>query len=200
MSSAKSVAKELVRLSMSGPVPDPLTYYRLQCLVYYAQAWSLVLRGSELFPEEMEGLVSGPIVLDIQSAQNAHQAWPFVRPESFDQEPNLDEEDEALFLRHLWAAYADLSPSGLFAAVQGEPPFLKAKKEQEMGGKGLIRMNDLDESFRRRPSLPGPLVEYARLRQERERQADLAILSSPPLDVEAIWKGCQSVTPSAGKR
>jgi len=32
MSSARSVAKELIRLSMSGPVPDPLTYLRLQSL------------------------------------------------------------------------------------------------------------------------------------------------------------------------
>src|SRR5947209_1693336 len=117
MSSVKSVAKELVRLSMSGRVSDPLTYYRLQSIIYYAQAWSLVLRNSELFPEEMECLVDGPAALDIFDARDASTAWQLVRPESFAQEPNLDEEDEAVFLRHLWAAYGYLSPSGLWACI-----------------------------------------------------------------------------------
>ena len=49
-----SVAKELVRLSFAGDEKDPLTNLRLQKLLYYAQAWSLVLRESELFPEEIE--------------------------------------------------------------------------------------------------------------------------------------------------
>jgi uncharacterized phage-associated protein len=200
MSSAKSVARELVRLSMNEPVPDPLTYYRLQSLVYYAQAWSLVLRDSELFPEEIECLVDGAVVLDLFDARDAPQAWELFRPASFDLEPCLDEEDEAIFLRHLWAAYGFLSPSGLFASMQGEAPFLKSKKEQELGGKGLIGMNDLAESFRRRPGVPAPLEAYRRQRKEREKEADLAILGGPPLDVEAIWKGCRSVTPSASKR
>jgi hypothetical protein len=69
-----------------------------------------------------------------------------------------------------------------------------------MGGQGLLDMNDLAESFRRRPAVPAPLGSYWRLRKEREKQADLAILSSPALDVRAIWEGCRSVTPSAGKR
>jgi hypothetical protein len=104
-----------------------------------------------------------------------------------------------LFLRSLWEAYGSLFPSGLLASIQGEAPFLEAKKEQEIGGKGLIGINELDESFRRRPALPVPLGEYRRLREERERQAELAIRSSPPLDVEAIWKDCRSRTPSASK-
>src|SRR5690242_6602177 len=98
MSSAKSVAKELVRLSMSGSVPDPLTDYRLQCLLYYAQAWSLVLRGSELFPDEMVCLGNSPVVLGVFDTRDAGQTWQIVRPESFCQEPNLDAEDEAVFL------------------------------------------------------------------------------------------------------
>jgi uncharacterized phage-associated protein len=199
MSSAKSVAKELVRFSMSGPMPDPLTYYRLQSLVYYAQAWSLVLRDSELFPDEMNCSQEGPVVPAILHAREGPD-WQVVRPTSFDQEPNLDEEDEALFLRYLWAAYGSLSPSGLFTSIQEEAPFLKAKKEREMGGEGLIGMNDLGESFSRRHDLPAALADYRRLRKEREKEAELAILSSPPLDVVEIWKACRSFTPSASKR
>src|SRR5437660_1778070 len=104
MSSAKSVAKELIRLSMCGQVPDPLTYYRLQSLIYYAQAWSLVLRGSELFPDELKCLGDGPVVLDLFDTQDAGSASLLVNPALFDQEPCLDAEDEALFLRYLWEA------------------------------------------------------------------------------------------------
>jgi uncharacterized phage-associated protein len=200
MSSAKSVVKELIRLSLGGPVPDPLTHYRLQCLVYYAQAWSLVLRDSELFPEEIKRLADGPVVPGLFDPQDAGQTCQLVKPAIFDNEPNLDDEDEALFLRYLWAAYAYLSPSGHFASIQVEAPFLQARKELENGGNGLIDTNGLAESFRRRPGWPAPLDEYFRLRKQREQEAGLAIETSPPLDIEAIWKGCRSLTPSANKQ
>jgi len=200
MSSAKSVAKVLVRLSLSGPLPDLLTSFRLHGLVYYAQAWSLALRDSELFPDNIEALDEGPVVPAILPARDEGPALLIISPGSFHEEPDLDDEDEALFLNHLWAAYGHLSPSGLYASIQKEPPFLKAKREREMRGIGLIGTTDLRESFSRRPDIPPALVEYRRLRQEREKEAELAIRSSPPLDVGAIWKSCRSVTPSAGKR
>src|SRR5262245_23157298 len=120
MSSARSAARELVRISASGPLPDPLTYYRLQCLLYFAQAWSLVLRDSELFPDDIKALDEGPSVPAILDEQAAGPAWSVVEQHAFEREPGLDDEDEGLFLRHLWLAYAHLSASGLFASIQGE--------------------------------------------------------------------------------
>jgi uncharacterized phage-associated protein len=200
MSSAKSIVKELVRLSMSGPVPDPLTYHRLQTLLYYAQAWSLVLRDSELFPDEIECLEEGPAVAAVVGTRGDGPDCQVVRPTAFDPEPNLDDEDEALFLRYLWAAYGFLSPTGLWASIQNEAPFLKAKQARDIGGEVLIGMNELAESFRGQTGMPAPLDVYGRLRREREKEAEVAIQNSPPLDVEAIWKGSRSVTPSACKR
>jgi uncharacterized phage-associated protein len=168
-------------------------------LLYYAQAWSLVSRNSELFPEEIECSADGPVVPEIRDDPAAVTACQVVRREFFDQEPGLDDEDEATFLLHLWEAYGYLSPSGLFASIQAEPPFLKAQQERERSGKGLLPMNELEESFRRRDSMPAPLAAYRRLREEREKQAELAILNSPPLDRSAIWKDCRSRTPSASK-
>jgi uncharacterized phage-associated protein len=199
MSSAKSVAKELVRLSLTGALPDPLSAYRVQGLIYYAQAWSLVLRDSELFPDDIQAAQEGPVVAALLAAEEG-PAWQPLGPESFAEAPGLDDEDEALFLRHLWAAYGYLSPSGLYASMQGEPPFLAAKRERQMRGTGVTAMNELRESFSQRADMPAALATYRRLRHEREKEAERAILNSPPLDVEAIWKGCRSVTPSAGKR
>jgi uncharacterized phage-associated protein len=200
VSSAKAVAKDLVRLSMRGPVPDPLTWFRLQSLLYYAQAWSLVLRNSELFPEEIECLPEGPVVPEIPDDPATVTGCRVVRAAAFDQEPALDDEDEAAFLLHLWAAYGGLSPSGLYSSIHSEAPFLKAEQEHERGGKGLLLMNELEEAFRRRYGMPAPLAAYQRMRIDREKQAELAILSSPPLDMAAIWKDCRSRTPSASKQ
>jgi uncharacterized phage-associated protein len=200
MSSVRAVAKEFVRLSMRGPVPDPLTWFRLQSLLYYAQGWSLVSRNSELFPEEIECLPEGPTVAEIRDDPANVTTCQVVRRDFFEQEPGLDDEDEATFLHHLWEAYGSLSPSGLYASIQAEPPFLDGKQERERGGKGLLLMNDLEESFRRRNGVPTSLHAYRRLREEREKQAELALLSSPPLDSSAIWKDCRSRTPSASKQ
>lgn len=125
MSSARSVAKELVRLSLSGPVPDPLTPYRLQALLYYAQAWSLVLRDSELFPDDIQGTADGPSVPAVAAAIEECPESRLVCSRTFDQDPRVDAEDETVFLEHLWMAYGYFSPSGLLASIENEPPFLK---------------------------------------------------------------------------
>jgi uncharacterized phage-associated protein len=200
VSSAKSVAKELVRLSLTGSLPDPLTPYRLQALLYYAQAWSLVLRDSEIFPDEILGTSEGPCVPAVAASAESHPEAELVCPRAFEEDPRLDDEDEAVFLGHLWAAYCYLSPSGLFALIEGEAPFLKAKQEGTLHGRGQVGMNDLRESFARRPGLPAALDAYRRARQEKEKEAEVAILTSPPLDMSAIWKGSQDVTPPAGSR
>lgn len=41
---------------------DLLTNLKLQKLLYYAQAWSLVLRGKELFSEDFQAWVHGPVL------------------------------------------------------------------------------------------------------------------------------------------
>jgi uncharacterized phage-associated protein len=196
MSSARSAAKELVRLSLTGPLSDPLTPYRLQALLYYAQAWSLVLRDSELFPDDILGAAEGPIVPEVVASATPNTDARHFCSRAFADDPPLDDEDEACFLGHLWAAYAFLSTVGLFASIQGEAPFLLAKQESKLHGKGLIGTNELRESFARRPGLPTPLDEYRRAREEKERQAEQTILGSQPLDVSAIWKGCRNVTAS----
>ena len=40
----------------------PMTTWKLQKLVYYCQAWSLVREDEELFPEEIQAWANGPVV------------------------------------------------------------------------------------------------------------------------------------------
>jgi len=40
----------------------PMSHMKLQKLLYYAQAWSLVWEESPLFPDEIEAWINGPVV------------------------------------------------------------------------------------------------------------------------------------------
>jgi uncharacterized phage-associated protein len=51
-------------LSKTGPI----TAMKLQKLVYYSQAWSLVWDEAELFPEQIEAWANGPVCPDLYSA------------------------------------------------------------------------------------------------------------------------------------
>ncbi len=198
MSSAKSVAKELVRLSLRGQVADPLTPYRLQCLLYFAQAWSRLIRRCDLFPEEIKCWQQAPVVVSVADALG-HDEEPIERT-TFENEPALDDDDDALFLSHLWEAYNQYSPSGMLALVQREAPILLTQKQVETGGTAFIHPNLMYEAYASLHDWPPALHQYNQIRQERESEAERAILGSPPLDVDAIWKSAKSRTPSATGR
>ena len=45
-----------------------MTTWKLQKLVYYSQAWSLVWDDDVLFPEEIEAWANGPVVRELYHA------------------------------------------------------------------------------------------------------------------------------------
>src|SRR5947209_8901261 len=103
-----SVAKELIRLSFAGEEIDPLTNLRLQKLLYYAQAWSLVLRESELFPEEIEAWCWGPVVPAVYNKLPDGQGASQIPSTMFVDAPDLPPEDLEL-VRSVWEAYDQYS-------------------------------------------------------------------------------------------
>jgi uncharacterized phage-associated protein len=46
-------------------VRSPITALKLQKLVYYSQAWSLVWDEAPIFPEPIEAWINGPVVRDL---------------------------------------------------------------------------------------------------------------------------------------
>jgi len=59
MASAHDVAAYILREA------GPMDSWKLQKLVYYAQAWHLVWEGKPLFPERIEAWANGPVVRDL---------------------------------------------------------------------------------------------------------------------------------------
>lgn len=55
----------------------PMTAMKLQKLVYYSQAWSLVWDEQPLFPERIEAWANGPVCPELY---DAHRGWFTVSP------------------------------------------------------------------------------------------------------------------------
>jgi uncharacterized phage-associated protein len=73
----------------------PMTAMKLQKLVYYAQAWSLVWDEKQLFPERIEAWINGPVVrelYDIYRGQFRVSEDPHGHPERLtsDQRETVD--------------------------------------------------------------------------------------------------------------
>jgi uncharacterized phage-associated protein len=61
-----------------------MTAVKMQKLVYYAQAWSLVWDEAPLFPEKIEAWVNGPVVPELYNAHRGQffiDGWPQGNPE-----------------------------------------------------------------------------------------------------------------------
>lgn len=63
MVSAHDVAAYMLRKH------GPMSAMKLQKLVYYAQAWSLVWEDRPLFPERIEAWANGPVIPELYQAQ-----------------------------------------------------------------------------------------------------------------------------------
>ena len=76
-------AHDVVRfiLDRSGPV----TAMKLQKLLYYSQAWSLVWDEAPLFHERIEAWAYGPVVPEVYQVHKGQflvQGWPYGDPDA----------------------------------------------------------------------------------------------------------------------
>jgi uncharacterized phage-associated protein len=107
-------------LKASGPV----TAMKLQKLVYYAQAWSLVWEERPLFPERIEAWANGPVVPDLYFAHKGEftvVAEPKGNPENLAAE---DRETIDAVLKH----YGVKSAAWLSDLTHREAPWKDARR------------------------------------------------------------------------
>ena len=196
MSQIMSLAKEFVKLSLSGEERDPLTNLRLQKLLYYSQAWSLVIRESELFQEEICAWRHGPVVQEVYRALPDAGATA-VPLESFADAPDL-EADEAAFVKSVWEAYNQYSAIKLSRMTHEETPWKKAWGGRPVDGTGndAIQIEDLEEFFGRQ-AMPAPLAAYAHDLRKREEEATRKLLGIAPISADLLMGASNSYTPAA---
>jgi uncharacterized phage-associated protein len=125
---------------------DTISLLKLQKLLYYGQAWSLVLRKQPLFYQEIEAWVSGPVVRDVWNEYQVYKYGDIPVPDRCDIEW---EEDELEVLEEVWNTYGELSARHLQNLTHSELPWRKAREGLEPAekSKNVISMDDMQSYY-----------------------------------------------------
>jgi len=105
-------------------VGDSITHLKLQKLVYYAQAWALVLIDKPLFDEDFEAWAHGPVARVVYDAFKHHGFNPINDPS--DAVPEFDEEALTV-LNEVQRVYGERSAKRLEDLTHNERPWLDAR-------------------------------------------------------------------------
>lgn len=108
------------------------TSMKLQKLVYYAQAWSLVWDERPLFKEEIQAWANGPVV---PALFFAHQGEFTLTKEPRGDISKLDE-DARDTINAIIEAYGDKSANWLSALTHREDPWVNARRGLADGERG----------------------------------------------------------------
>ncbi|MCA1596260.1 MAG: DUF4065 domain-containing protein [Chloroflexi bacterium] len=130
-------------LEQSGP----MSAMKLQKLVYYCQAWSLVWDDRPLFPEEIQAWANGPVVPELyklHQGQFSLKEWKLGRPAALDQ-------DAVDTINAVLAYYAPHNAQWLSDLTHAEDPWRKARKKSglEPGerGQAVIGLDSMMEYY-----------------------------------------------------
>jgi uncharacterized phage-associated protein len=144
--SAKQVAEYFIWKSQTDK--KPVTNKKLQKLLYYAQAWSLVLRNKELFGENIEAWVHGPAIRDVYIEFKRFGFEPIakkVEQENLNKIPS-DVQD---FLNQVWSVYGKYDAAYLEHLTHSEEPWQKAREgvEPHVGSENVISLESMKEFY-----------------------------------------------------
>lgn len=109
-----------------------ITTIKLQKLVYYSQAWSLVWREMPLFPEKIEAWANGPVVRDLFKL---HEGLFRIGPEAALGDSSLLDEDSRDVIDNVLKGYGDKSTQWLVELTHLEEPWKQARGKLPAGHK-----------------------------------------------------------------
>jgi uncharacterized phage-associated protein len=114
-------------IHLSNKENKPITNKKLQKLVYYAQAWSLVLNNKKLFSEPIEAWVHGPAVRSLYIKYKEFGFSPIkeeILSNSVEDIPTNTKE----LLDEIWRVYGRLDAGYLEMLTHSEKPWLEARE------------------------------------------------------------------------
>lgn len=128
---------------------DNITQLKLQKLVYYAQAWALVLKGKELFNEDFEAWTHGPVVRSVFD-QHKGNGWQALEcPEK----PICDfSKDESELLNLVMDTYGQYTAKHLENLTHEEEPWLIARGSTplEMRSSNVVTKESMKNFYQKR--------------------------------------------------
>ena len=125
-----------------------ITNKKLQKLLYYAQAWSLVLNDKKLFNEKIEAWVHGPAVRDVYVEYKKFGFGPITESVPDDVVAKIPE-DTKNFLDQVWSVYGKRDAAYLEYLSHSEMPWQKAREglEPHIGSENEISLRDMREFY-----------------------------------------------------
>ena len=123
----------------------PMTTWKLQKLVYYAQGWSTVWDDAEIFPEEIEAWANGPVVRELYERHRHQFRLSAIKGGN----PSQLTSAQAETVDAVLAYYGDKSSQWLSDLTHMEDPWRKARRGIPEGDRGntIIRKQDLAEYY-----------------------------------------------------
>ena len=123
-----AVACDVARYILDKVAPDRygkrLTAWKLQKLVYYAQAWSLVWDDSPLFDDEIQAWANGPVVPNLY---RQHRGRFSLYAGDIDGDPSLLTTDQKETVDIVVDFYGDKTPQWLSDLTHMEAPWRDAR-------------------------------------------------------------------------
>lgn len=114
---------------------------KLQKLVYYSQAWSLVWDEKPLYGEKIEAWANGPVVRDLY---NKHRGLFQVDDGDIEGDPNKLKKYQKETVDAVLRAYGEYTGQQLSDISHAEPPWVSARGDLPNGA-ASTNLVDLDE-------------------------------------------------------
>lgn len=120
-------------------LPGDVSTIKLQKLVYYAKAWSLVWDEDPLFPERVEAWANGPVVPSLFALHRGQ----FFAPKSIlgANTENLTQ-DQKETIDIVLDSYGEKSPQYLVALSHSERPWIDARGDCPAGQRCTAEITD----------------------------------------------------------
>ncbi|EGK89615.1 DUF4065 domain-containing protein [Microcoleus vaginatus PCC 9802] len=120
--SHRDVANALIWLASQTNVE--INVYKLQKLVYYAQAWHLGVYGKPLFDADFQAGIHGPVIPDLLEKYQRQFSWEPITEKI--EQPKLPQK-VGQFLEEVAEAYFEYDDETLERMICSEMPWLEAR-------------------------------------------------------------------------
>lgn len=119
------------------PKTHPITAWKLQKLLYYCQAWSLVWEEQPLFKEKILAWANGPVVNELYiSMKGLFHVENLSKGSS-----NVLSEQQKDTIEHVLKAYGDKTAQWLSDLTHTEEPWIDARKGLNHDERGEIEID-----------------------------------------------------------
>ncbi len=120
--SDRDIANAFIWLAAQTDVA--ITVYKLQKLVYYAQAWYLGVYGKPLFDADFQAWIHGPVITDLLEKYQRQFSWEPITEKI--EQPKLPQKI-GQFIEEVAEAYFEYDDETLERMICSERPWLEAR-------------------------------------------------------------------------